>query len=75
MDVQLVDVDNDWDLDFFGACRATNSGGNHYLMLNDGAGTFTDVVSLIPATIGQRLRGRGRRPRRRHATSTCSSVS
>ena len=50
MDVQLVDVDNDWDLDFFGACRATNSGINHYLMLNDGAGTFSDVSSLIPAT-------------------------
>jgi len=50
MDVQLVDVDNDWDLDFFGPCRASNGGVNHYLMLNDGTGTFTDMSALIPTT-------------------------
>jgi len=50
MDVQFVDLDNDWDLDFFGPCRGSNGGGNHYLMLNDGAGNFTDVSSLIPNT-------------------------
>jgi plastocyanin len=50
MDVQLVDIDGDWDLDFFGVCRAGNSGGKHYLMLNDGAGTFTDVSTTLPAT-------------------------
>ena len=50
MDVQLVDVDGDWDLDFFGPCRASNGGVNHYLMLNDGTGTFTDVSSSIPTT-------------------------
>ena len=50
MDVQLVDVDGDWDLDFFGANRASNSGGNHYLMLNDGSGQFSDASSLVPAS-------------------------
>jgi plastocyanin len=48
MDVQLVDVDGDWDLDFVGYCRGSNSGGNHYLMLNDGAANFTDASSLLP---------------------------
>ena len=50
MDVQLVDIDNDWDLDFFGVCRANNPGGKHYLMLNDGNGTFTDVSTTLPIT-------------------------
>lgn len=53
MDVQFVDIDNDWDLDFFGPCRSNNTGGNHYLMLNDGNGNFSDVSSLIPATSSQ----------------------
>jgi len=48
MDVQLVDVDNDWDLDFVGYCRGSNTGGNHYLMLNDGSANFTDSSSLVP---------------------------
>ena len=50
MDVHLIDIDNDWDLDFFGPNRANNAGGNHYLMLNDGLGNFTDVSNLIPPT-------------------------
>ena len=50
MDVQFVDIDNDWDLDFFGPNRASNTGGNHYLMLNDGGGAFTDASSLLPGT-------------------------
>jgi plastocyanin len=50
MDVQLVDIDGDWDLDFLGACRATNSGGNQYLLINDGGGNFTDQSSSLPAT-------------------------
>ncbi|MCH2106335.1 MAG: FG-GAP-like repeat-containing protein [Planctomycetes bacterium] len=49
MDVQLVDVDGDWDLDFVGLCRSGNVGGNHYLMLNDGVGHFTDASNLIPS--------------------------
>jgi|694.fasta_scaffold00755_8 plastocyanin len=52
MDVQLVDLDNDWDLDFVGVCRAVNAGGNHYVMLNNGAGSFTDVSSLLTAGNG-----------------------
>jgi hypothetical protein len=50
MDVQMVDVDGDWDLDFFGANRAANAGGNHFLMLNNGTGLFSDSSSLLPAT-------------------------
>ncbi len=50
MDLQLFDVDGDWDLDFLGTNRASNSGGLHYLMLNDGTGQFSDVSNLIPAT-------------------------
>ena len=50
MDVQFVDLDNDWDLDFFGVCRSSNTGGAHYMMLNDGSGNFTDVSSLLPST-------------------------
>ncbi len=52
MDVQLVDVDNDFDLDFFGSTRAVNAGGNHYLMLNNGAGTFSDASSMVTAGNG-----------------------
>lgn len=50
MDVRLVDVDNDLDLDFFGVCRQSNTGGNHYLMLNDGSASFTDISSTLPGT-------------------------
>ena len=53
MDVQLIDIDSDWDLDFVGMCRSTNSGGNHYLMLNDGSGSFTDASSQLPNGTGQ----------------------
>jgi plastocyanin len=48
MDVQFADVDGDWDLDFVGYCRGANSGGNHYLLLNDGDANFTDASSLLP---------------------------
>ncbi len=50
MDVQLVDIDNDFDLDFYGANRAANGGQTHYLMLNDGSASFTNASNLIPAT-------------------------
>ena len=48
MDVQLVDVDSDWDLDYVGYCRGSNGGGNHHLMLNDGSANFTEASSLLP---------------------------
>lgn len=48
MDVQWVDIDNDFDLDFFGACRANNTGSNHYLLLNNGDGTFANSSFVIP---------------------------
>ncbi|MEM7306716.1 MAG: FG-GAP-like repeat-containing protein [Planctomycetota bacterium] len=47
MDVQLVDFDNDWDLDLFGANRQSNPGGNHFLLLNDGAGKFSDSSGFV----------------------------
>ena len=50
MDVQLVDVDHDWDLDFVGINRSNNSNGTHYLMLNDGSGSFSDASTTIPNT-------------------------
>ncbi|MDG1500865.1 MAG: FG-GAP-like repeat-containing protein [Planctomycetota bacterium] len=46
MDVQFADVDGDWDLDFLGLNRATT----HFLLLNDGAGNFTNASSTIPNT-------------------------
>jgi plastocyanin len=48
MDVQLADVDNDFDLDFLGACRATNAGGNHFMLLNNSAASFTNSSSVVP---------------------------
>ena len=50
MDVQFADIDGDWDLDFLGFNRASNSNGNHYLMINDGVGNFTDASTLYPST-------------------------
>jgi plastocyanin len=52
MDVQLVDIDHDWDLDFIGFNRSSNSSGTHYLMLNDGSGNFSDSSTTIPNTSG-----------------------
>ncbi|MBI5362070.1 MAG: VCBS repeat-containing protein [Planctomycetes bacterium] len=51
MDVQLVDIDNDFDLDFLGANKATAAPAQ-YLMLNNGAGTFSDSSSLIAVSSG-----------------------
>ncbi len=51
MDVQLVDLEGDLDLDFVGICRAENGSagaGDHYVMLNDGTGAFTDQSELLP---------------------------
>jgi plastocyanin len=52
MDVQMVDIDADFDLDFWGDNRASNAGGNHFLMLNDGSGVFSDASGLQPASSG-----------------------
>jgi hypothetical protein len=41
-DLELVDVDNDWDLDAAVSCKLCPSS---LLFLNDGAGTFTDVTA------------------------------
>lgn len=47
MDIQMADVDGDFDLDFIGLNRASNLNGHHYLLLNDGTGTFTDSSDSI----------------------------
>ena len=50
MDVQLVDLDADWDLDFLGACRAENgssAAGDHYVLLNGGDGTWSDASEVL----------------------------
>ncbi|QDV06053.1 FG-GAP repeat protein [Planctomycetes bacterium Poly30] len=52
MDVNLVDIDRDWDLDIFLTNRAQNSNGTHYLLINDGTGNFTNRSNLIPQTSG-----------------------
>ena len=41
-DLELVDVDNDWDLDVAVSCKTCQSS---QLYVNDGAGTFTDVTA------------------------------
>ena len=51
MDVQLVDVDGDWDFDFVGTNKATAAPGQ-YLMLNNGSASFTDSSSLIVVNSG-----------------------
>ena len=46
-DLELVDVDNDWDLDVATSCKLCD--GSH-LFINDGTGTFTDETDArIPA--------------------------
>ncbi len=50
MDIQFVDVDGDFDLDVLGTNRASNGGRPHTLMINDGAGSFSDASTSFPAT-------------------------
>ncbi len=57
MDVQFADLDNDWDLDFFGACRAPNAGVSHYLLFNDGAGSFANTTVQVPSASSSTYEG------------------
>jgi hypothetical protein len=41
-DLEMIDVDNDWDLDLAVSCKIC---GTSLLFRNDGSGTFTDVTS------------------------------
>jgi hypothetical protein len=45
-DVELVDVDNDWDLDALVSCKRCTS--TSYLFRNDGTGKFTDDPNALP---------------------------
>ena len=45
-DVQMVDVDLDWDVDVI--VSNVTGGASHYLMLNDGTGAFVDRAALLP---------------------------
>jgi hypothetical protein len=46
-DLELVDVDNDWDLDLATSCKLCDGS---YLFINDGTGTFTDeTAGRMPA--------------------------
>ena len=44
-DVELVDVDNDWDLDILVSCKLCTTS---YLFRNDGHGQFTDDPNALP---------------------------
>ncbi|MBA3463517.1 MAG: VCBS repeat-containing protein [Deltaproteobacteria bacterium] len=44
-DVELADVDNDWDLDALIACKSCTTS---YLFRNDGTGKFTDDPNALP---------------------------
>ena len=52
MDIQFVDLDNDFDLDYFGVCRTTQPGGSHYLLINQGDGTFANASPAQPGESG-----------------------
>ncbi len=52
MDVQTADIDNDWDIDVLGFTKMSVAGGSHILLLNNGAGTFSDSSSLITPSSG-----------------------
>lgn len=57
MDVQYADIDQDWDLDFIGFNRNSNGGVPHYIMLNDGAGNFTDTSATYASNSGNVYEG------------------
>ena len=52
MDVSLVDLDNDFDLDFYGANKGNSAGGTQYVLLNNGSAVFSNASSLITLTSG-----------------------
>jgi len=56
MDVQLADIDNDWDFDFVGFNKASSAPGQ-YVMRNNGAGAFSDSSSLVVANSGSVYEG------------------
>ncbi|HTF89283.1 MAG TPA: FG-GAP-like repeat-containing protein [Planctomycetota bacterium] len=50
MDVSLVDLDNDFDLDFYGANKGNSAGGSQYVLLNNGSAVFSNSSALITVT-------------------------
>ena len=79
-DIELVDVDNDWDLDILVSCKLC---ATSYLFRNDGTGHFTDAPNALPhfannydaRADGHRRRrlsrSRDDQRRRRAARATC----
>ncbi|MBM3988391.1 MAG: VCBS repeat-containing protein [Planctomycetes bacterium] len=57
METHLADIDNDWDIDFIGFTRAANGGTNHYVLLNNGSGTFATTTNMIPSNSGATYAG------------------
>jgi len=57
MDVQLADIDNDFDLDFVGFNKSTAASGAQYLLRNNGSATFSDSSSLIASNSGNCYEG------------------
>ncbi len=52
MDVSLIDIDGDFDLDFYGANKGSSSGGTQYLLINNGSAVFGNSSALITLTSG-----------------------
>lgn len=52
MGTHFVDLDRDFDLDFFGPNKTEKRGLGHWMMTNDGAGEFADAKLELPATTG-----------------------
>ncbi len=52
MDVSLIDLDNDFDLDFYGANKGNSAGGSQYVLINNGSAVFSNSSALITLTSG-----------------------
>ncbi|HUR27769.1 MAG TPA: FG-GAP-like repeat-containing protein [Planctomycetota bacterium] len=52
MDVSLVDIDGDFDLDFYGANKGNSAGGSQFLLINNGNAVFSNSSALVSLTSG-----------------------
>jgi hypothetical protein len=51
-DLDLVDIDNDWDLDILVACSYCTTS---YAFINDGQGSFTNAPGVLPTLVTEEL--------------------